>query len=295
MITTSLFRKYLIQLQQLGLEHLLLSSDFKPESLLKKNVPETSPPIGSVGTLPSVKPGAKKSIKKDGLDSIDRLSRLKPVKELGHEFSSGSVSSSKQTPKASKRDQLIDLYKSSKDCNACELCANRKKLVFGSGNIQSALLIIGDYPEGEDEKTMIPFSGEIAALFEKMLEAIEIDRNKDSFVTTALKCRPAQNSVPEHRKADSCLPLLEKQIDIMKPKVILAMGEVAVKAVLDTEDGLDSVRNRQNSYNSIPVIVTYSPRFLLKAEKSFKLSAWQDLIKTQKILNSYGIYGSNKK
>jgi len=168
-------------------------------------------------------------------------------------------------------------------CQLCELHATRTQTVFGAGNQHADLLIIGEAPGAEEDSLGEPFVGQAGKLLDAMLHAIQLDR-KQVYITNVLKCRPPQNRDPHTSEIICCDSYLQRQITLIQPKVILAVGRVAAHHLLLTQTALGSLRGCKYSYNGIPLLVTYHPAYLLRmpAEKG---KAWQDLLQVKKILS----------
>jgi uracil-DNA glycosylase family 4 len=175
-----------------------------------------------------------------------------------------------------KRTELTKLFYELKDCNGCTLCESRKKTVFGTGNADAKAMIIGDVPTFEDEEKGLPFIGATGALLTKMITAINLDIKEDIFLTNILKCRPQGNRTFTADEARACLPTLQRQIQIIKPKMILILGEVAAQNLLECSDSISQIRGSKRSLMGIPVVVTYHPAELNR-NSSLKRAAWDDL------------------
>ena len=194
----------------------------------------------------------------------------------------------KTTPKKSyeeKRKELAQLFYENKSCKGCELCTTRNNIVFGAGNADADIMIIGEGPGQEEDTCGLPFVGAAGQLLDKMINAINLDKKKDLFIANIVKCRPPGNRNPEQREIKACIPILKRQIFIIQPKIILALGKIAIKELLGRDESIASLRlkNGEYFYNGIPLIITYHPAALLRDEK-YKRPAWEDLqILQQKI------------
>lgn len=178
-------------------------------------------------------------------------------------------------PEVNKKQEIDYLKNECKNCRRCVLANTRNKVVFGDGNINSNILIIGEAPGAEENLSGHVFVGKAGQLLTKMLKAINIER-KDVFITNILKCRPPGNANPKPDEVNNCFPYLEKQIEIIKPKALLLFGRVAAVNLLKQEQTLGSFRLKVNYYENIPVFVTYHPSALLR-NPSWKKNAWADL------------------
>jgi DNA polymerase len=223
------------------------------------------------------------------------------IKETNdHRYSSASEDSAEKTAVNEdrkdlyngKRSALVELYHEVKDCRGCGLSTSRHKLVFGGGKASAPLMIIGEAPGYEEDRQGKPFVGRAGALLTKMLAAINLNREKDVFITNILKCRPPENRNPNQTEAIACMPILNRQIRIIDPKAILALGRIAAHELLNKTESIGKLRAETHNYNEIPVIVTYHPAALLRNER-YKRPAWEDLQRLQQILREKGVYGNS--
>jgi DNA polymerase len=168
----------------------------------------------------------------------------------------------------------------------CELGASRKKIVFGSGDKNADLLIVGEAPnEYEDEKGR-PFVGKAGKLLDKILNAIGLSRTENVYLTNVLKCKTPSNRDPLLSEVNNCNSYLLKQIEIIKPKIIVALGKVAGKSLLNKDLSLKELRSQFYEFNSIPLKVTYHPQSLLN-EPAFKKNAWEDFQAVRDFINQF--------
>ena len=163
-------------------------------------------------------------------------------------------------------------------CTACDLHRTRTQTVFGVGDRHAEWLIIGDR-QGE------PFVGRAGQLLNAMLEAIGLKREQ-VYIANILKCRPPNNRDPRPEEVASCEPYLKRQVDLLGPKIILAVGRIAAQNLLKTDTRIGALRGKRYTYadTGIPVVVTYHPAYLLRSPKE-KRKAWHDLLYAQKILD----------
>jgi len=169
-------------------------------------------------------------------------------------------------------------------CTQCELHRGRTHTVFGVGNPQADLLIIGEAPGADEDRQGEPFVGRAGQLLTAMLKAIRFDR-QDVYIANILKCRPPNNRDPKAEEVSLCSHYLERQIELIQPKLILAVGRIAAQRLLQTDSSLAKMRGRVFQYaaGNIPLIVTYHPAYLLRTP-SDKGKAWQDLLFVQRTL-----------
>jgi len=164
-----------------------------------------------------------------------------------------------------------------RDCRACALCEGRTQAVFGVGNQNADLLVLGEGPGQEEDRRGEPFVGPAGQLLDRMLAAIGLDR-QTVYITNVVKCRPPRNREPQAAEAQACAPYLRRQIELMQPRLILAIGRVAAQQLLDTTEPLGRLRGRWHHVapGDTPVRVSYHPAFLLR-QPGEKRKAWEDL------------------
>jgi uracil-DNA glycosylase len=162
-----------------------------------------------------------------------------------------------------------------KSCTDCPLHQERTNTVFGVGNRQAKWLILGEAPGQEEDKQGEPFVGRAGQLLNSMLFAVGLQRS-DIFIANTVKCRPPNNRDPHPTEILSCAPFLTRQIELIKPSLILILGRVAVRRLLQKEDALGKLRGKIHEYQNIPVVITYHPAYLLRSP-SEKAKAWEDL------------------
>jgi DNA polymerase len=163
------------------------------------------------------------------------------------------------------------------NCTLCELHKTRTQTVFGVGNPEADLLIIGEAPGADEDKQGEPFVGRAGQLLNAMLKAIGFERS-DVYIANILKCRPPQNRDPSAEEAEACWPYLQRQIELIQPRVILALGRIAAQRLLKTNASLARLRGKQHYLEEInvPMVVTYHPAYLLRSPQE-KRKAWEDL------------------
>jgi len=162
-----------------------------------------------------------------------------------------------------------------KICTDCPLHEQRTNTVFGVGSQKAKWLILGEAPGQEEDKQGEPFVGRAGQLLNSMLFAIGLQRH-DIFIANTVKCRPPNNRDPHPTEILSCAPFLARQIELLQPRLILILGKVAVRRLLQKEDALGKLRGKIHEYQSIPVVITYHPAYLLRSP-SEKAKAWEDL------------------
>jgi DNA polymerase len=162
------------------------------------------------------------------------------------------------------------------DCRRCGLCAARKQAVLGVGDRQADWLFVGEGPGAEEDERGEPFVGQAGKLLDNMLAAIGLRRGEDVYIANAVKCRPPANRTPEAEEIAACRPYLQRQIALLRPKLIVALGRPAAQALLQSEVKIAAARGRLHDLDGLPVIVTYHPAYLLRNLPD-KAKAWEDL------------------
>jgi DNA polymerase len=161
-------------------------------------------------------------------------------------------------------------------CTACALHAKRNKTVFGVGDENADWLFVGEGPGADEDAQGDPFVGQAGKLLDNMLAAIQLKRGENVYIANVVKCRPPGNRNPEPAEALACEPYLHRQIDLIRPKLIVALGRVAAANLLATDASVASLRGRVHEYRGTPLIVTYHPAYLLRTLAD-KAKAWVDL------------------
>ena len=161
-------------------------------------------------------------------------------------------------------------------CTACKLAPTRTKTVFGVGDEKAAWLFVGEAPGGDEDLEGEPFVGQAGKLLDSMLAALGMRRGDNVFIANMLKCRPPNNRNPEADEVQSCEPHLHRQIALIKPKLIVALGKVAAVNLLKREMTVAAMRGKVFEYQGTPLIVTYHPAYLLRSPPE-KAKAWADL------------------
>ena len=167
------------------------------------------------------------------------------------------------------------------DCRACTLCETRTQTVFGVGNERAHWMIVGEAPGENEDKQGEPFVGAAGRLLDRMLLALgltrgEADAARQVYIANTLKCRPPRNRNPEPEELARCQPFLLRQVELVQPRVILAMGRFAVQSLLDSTEPIGRLRGRIHTWRGRPLVVTYHPAYLLRNAPD-KAKAWADL------------------
>jgi uracil-DNA glycosylase family 4 len=162
------------------------------------------------------------------------------------------------------------------DCTRCKLATlGRKQVVFGTGNMNADLMFVGEAPGADEDVQGVPFVGRAGQLLTKMIEAMGFTRD-DVYIANVVKCRPPENRNPEPDEIDSCEPFLFRQIETIKPKVIVALGAFAAKTLLRSQEPISKLRGQVYDYHGAQLIPTFHPSFLLRSPGQKKY-AWDDL------------------
>ncbi len=171
------------------------------------------------------------------------------------------------------------------DCTRCKLhTLGRKQIVFGVGNPDADLMFVGEAPGADEDVQGIPFVGRAGQLLTRIIEAIDLKR-EDVYIANVIKCRPPQNRNPDPDEVETCEPFLFRQIDVIKPKVIVALGKFAAQALLRTEEPISRLRGRVFDYRGAKLVPTFHPAYLLRNPSS-KREVWEDMKLVKRLLNS---------
>lgn len=253
--------------------HLLKENRFKINSITQKHIDAiaenpnediNSKTVSTIEKKPKLKIGDVK--KKKSITHTEKDNSKK------HAFSPFDF---KIDRKDNNKEKIIALKNEVNTCTKCPLCRGRKHTVFGDGSIEADLMFIGEGPGGEEDKTGIPFVGRAGKLLTVMINAMGIKRS-DVYIANIIKCRPPRNRDPHNDEIEKCVPYLEKQLEIIKPKIIVTLGNFASKFILKTEKGITTVRGQIFNVDNRIVIPTYHPSFLLRNPIE-KLNAWKDV------------------
>jgi DNA polymerase len=181
----------------------------------------------------------------------------------------------------------LELKQAVPACTACGLHKTRTQTVLGVGDEQADWLLVGEAPGAEEDRLGEPFVGQAGRLLDNMLAAIDLERSRNVYICNVLKCRPPGNRNPQPEEVAQCTPHLLRQIDLVKPKLILAMGRFAAQTLLATDASIASLRGRVHRYAGVPLIVTYHPAYLLRTLPD-KAKAWADLVFARRTMASLG-------
>lgn len=169
-------------------------------------------------------------------------------------------------------------------CTKCDLCKTRTQTVFADGNGSAGLVFVGEAPGENEDKQGVPFVGRAGELLTDIIVKGMKLRREDVYICNVLKCRPPGNRDPLPEEKEKCEPYLKRQLELVKPKVICALGGHAAKTLLKTEESTGRLRGRWHSYQGIPLRVTYHPAYLLRSPGE-KRKTWEDVQEIMKVLN----------
>jgi DNA polymerase len=225
----------------------------------------------SAQTLARVEPTAGQA---PHAPSIVTREVVQPVRDTVEARAPAAVESDRRT--AILRMDWRELKEAVAGCHDCALHARRNKTVFGVGDENADWMFVGEGPGADEDAQGEPFVGQAGKLLDSMLAAIDLQRGRDVYICNVVKCRPPGNRNPEPEEALKCEPYLQRQIDLVKPKLIVALGRVAALNLLSREASIASLRGRVLDYKGTPLIVTYHPAYLLRTLPD-KAKAWEDL------------------
>jgi uracil-DNA glycosylase family 4 len=299
----SLLAAYIRQQKDLSLPDLILGPEFDVTQFMAR----LSPPVAT-GRSTVQTSGAKNSAthanvvpfkagalrKLNVVSAADRLSKLSRLPSAGYSTPVPPVSPAPAgTPLSfeEKRAVFKELYAAK--CSACPLAAARHSFVFGAGNVDAPLMIVGEAPGAEEDAQGLPFVGAAGQLLTTLLSSIGLDRRKDTFITNILKCRPPENRTPESAEIASCLPLLYRQIEIMAPSMLLLLGRIAAHALLDKPDSIAKLRGPLHSFRGILTLVTYHPAAILR-NPEYQGPAEEDFRRAAKLLKENNTNGVSR-
>lgn len=172
-------------------------------------------------------------------------------------------------------------------CTLCELHKSRTQGVLGVGDRQAEWLVVGEAPGAEEDRLGQPFVGQAGKLLDAMLAAIGQARGRNVYIANVLKSRPPGNRDPKPEEVSACLSYLERQIDLIRPRIILALGRFAAQSLLRTDTPIGRLRGRVHEYRGVPLVVTYHPAYLLR-NPADKAKVWEDLVLARRTLAGVG-------
>jgi uracil-DNA glycosylase family 4 len=240
----------------------------QPAEASPQVVPQTPPSSGSDDATSLVTAGEQPVLFGEAISS-----RINPA------FHRASLTS------AGSRDVTLEAIREDLgDCQRCKLHEHRRTIVFGEGNPRARLVFVGEGPGAEEDATGRPFVGRAGQLLDKIIAAIGLKR-EDVYIANIVKCRPPGNRTPERDEVDTCEPFLFRQIAVIDPLVIVALGSPAFQCLLRTRDPITRARGQWREWNGIRVMPTFHPAFLLRSPDK-KREVWEDMKKVRDYLNS---------
>ncbi len=199
-----------------------------------------------------------------------------------HDKRRTSIDTSRITPgQFQSTTSLRQLYDSINACKNCPLGESRTNFVFGVGNPNADIVLVGEAPGAEEDRKGEPFVGRAGKLLNQILESVDFKR-EEVYICNILKCRPPNNRDPLPAEVSECEPYLHHQLDLINPKIIVALGRVAAQTLLRTKESLTRLRTRVHSYHNIPMVVTYHPAALLR-NPNWKRPTWEDFKKLREM------------
>ncbi len=212
------------------------------------------------------------------------LKQLYQLKHLGYRYTSASVFKENE-PNLSLPDTLDKLKEQALKCHLCELSKSRTNVVFGEGNPHAQIMFIGEGPGATEDSMGRPFVGRSGELLTKMIENVLLIKREETYIANIVKCRPPGNRVPSPTEAHTCQPFLLKQIELIKPKIIVTLGGTAYHYMTGDETGITKVRGTLHQQNGYTLIPTYHPSFLLR-NPSAKKEVFEDLKKVKELMEN---------
>jgi DNA polymerase len=235
-----------------------------------------------------------------GLTAWARREALAPATEAGADRRAAASTEVPAPPPPGDRATGVEqmdwpaLREAVAACRACALCESRRKTVFGVGHEHAHWMVVGEAPGEHEDRQGEPFVGQAGRLLDSMLRAIGLTRQtapaeQQVFICNVLKCRPPGNRNPQPEEIARCEPFLKRQVALVQPRIILAMGRFAVLSLLRTSEPIGRLRGKVHHYEGVPLIVTYHPAYLLRNLPD-KAKAWEDLCLALDTLEARGLH-----
>ncbi|QOR62886.1 uracil-DNA glycosylase [Sulfurovum sp. ST-21] len=213
------------------------------------------------------------------------LKQLYQLRQLGYKYTSATVYKEDE-PDLSLPDTLEKLKVQAQQCHLCELSKSRSSVVFGEGSPQADIMFIGEAPGVTEDSMGKPFTGRSGELLTKMIENVLLIKREEVYITNIVKCRPPDNRVPTPTEAHTCYSFLLKQIELVKPKLIVTLGGTAYHYMTGDETGISKIRGTLHQQNGYTLIPTYHPSFLLR-NPSAKKEVFEDLKKVKALMEQF--------
>jgi len=272
----ALARTYLEQQRLLGGDSVILPDGPTPGWRPGSATPSAQSPPRTSGTSP-LTPGASPG---NPQARAERAASELPPAGISFDPASGDLFTSDPLQQAGSLDAIAALVRG---CTKCRLCDGRRNAVPGEGPEAARLVVVGEGPGRVEDETGRPFVGPAGELLTKILAAIELPRER-VFICNVVKCRPPENRLPQYDEIAACTPYLFRQIELLKPKVVLAMGGTAAQTLLNTKQSVGALRNQVHRFRGVPVIVTYHPAALLR-NPNWKKPTWDDVRIARRLLD----------
>jgi uracil-DNA glycosylase len=211
----------------------------------------------------------------DKITKAQQIKQLLILKSLGYKYYNPNLLSLTQDTMILP-ENMDNLKKQTLQCHLCQLSKTRTNVVFGEGNLSAKIMFVGEGPGENEDKLARPFVGKSGELLNTMIENVLGLKREDIYIANIVKCRPPNNREPSQEEATTCLPFLKKQIEIIKPKIIVTLGSVALKYLTTNELKISKVRGSIIKQDNLTIIPTYHPSYLLR-NPSAKKEAFEDL------------------
>jgi uracil-DNA glycosylase len=239
-------------------------------------LPESAEPVARPGPTQA----QARHVPRPEPEQLDERSLPLPPPGLSYDPPTGDLFATDPRRGARDLEALATLVRA---CSLCRLCEGRTHAVPGEGPPDARLVVVGEGPGRTEDETGRPFVGKAGELLTRILSAIDLPREQ-VFICNVVKCRPPENRPPLYDEIAACLPYLHRQIELVRPKLILAMGGTAAQSLLDTRQSLGALRNRVHRFRGIPVLVTYHPAALLR-NPNWKRPTWDDVRIARRLLD----------
>jgi len=210
------------------------------------------------------------------------LKQLEILKQLGYDYTDISPSDLEPDP-VQLPDDLESLRKSVESCHLCDLSKSRTKVVFGEGDPRAKLMFVGEGPGATEDSTGRPFVGRAGELLTRMIENVLYLKREQVYIANIVKCRPPGNRVPTPTEAFTCRPYLLRQIELIRPRIVMTLGGTAYRYLTNDETPVSRVRGHIVRTENYLIVPTFHPSYLLRNPSAKKL-AWEDLIKVKELL-----------
>lgn len=228
-----------------------------------------------------------------GIPDQLRAEFLELVKDIKEEFkyqmSMGITEIESDPPVPVQRQgplSLASIREEIGECKRCKLHIKRKNIVFGTGSASAGLVFVGEGPGEDEDREGIPFVGKAGQLLTRIIDAMGMKRD-DAYIANIVKCRPPNNRNPEPDEIECCAPFLKKQLEVISPRLIVALGTFAAQTLLANKERISQMRGRFYTYNGIKVMPTFHPSYLLRNPDDKRL-VWEDMKKVMEELNRTG-------